>query len=296
MEDITERKQAQETIKQLNADLERRVVERTAQLAATNQELKEEIVRRGRAETELQRLNAELERRVTERTAQLAASNKELEAFSYSVAHDLRSPLRAIDGFSLAVLEDYAGRLDSKGEDYLRRIRGASQRMGQLIDDLLTLSRFTRREMQTLLVDLSALARAIARDLQQQDPGRQVTFIIADGLTVRGDATLLQAALENLLGNAWKFTAKRRAATIEFGQTHQNGKTVYVVRDDGAGFDMAYADKLFGPFQRLHQQREFPGTGIGLATVQRIIRRHGGRVWAEGAVEQGATFYITLGE
>jgi light-regulated signal transduction histidine kinase (bacteriophytochrome) len=168
--------------------------------------------------------------------------------------------------------------------------------MGELIDDLLALSRITRRDMQRSRVDLSALARGIARDLQQQDPGRQATFDVAAGLTVQGDPHLLQTALENLLGNAWKFTEKQAAATIEFGRARQNDKVVYFVRDDGAGFDMAYADKLFSPFQRLHHQGEFAGTGIGLATVQRIIRRHGGQIWAEGAIDQGATFYFTLGE
>ncbi len=242
----------------------------------------------------LQHLNADLERRVIERTTQLEAANKELEAFSYSVSHDLRAPLRSIDGFSRTLLEDYADRLDAQGANYLQRVRAASQRMAQLIDDLLELSRLTRAELRWAPVSLSALALAVAEELRHNHPERAVEFVIAEGLTAEGDARLLRIALENLLGNAWKFTAKRPQARIEFGAARRNGETIYVVRDNGAGFDMEYADKLFGAFQRLHSTAEFPGTGIGLATVQRIIHRHGGRLWAEGAVEQGAAFYFTL--
>ncbi len=256
------------------------------------------------AKEEIRRMNATLEQRVIERTRQLEVSNKELEAFSYSVSHDLRSPLRSIDGFSLALLEDYAGELDAQAQDYLRRVRNASQRMGQLIDGLLKLSRLTRVEMRRETVDLSGLAQSIASELQNTQPERLVECVIAPGLTATGDAHLFRVVLENLLGNAWKFTSKRAHARIEFGVTEVENqehlpnplqkKIVFFVRDNGAGFDMAYADKLFGAFQRLHGTTEFPGTGIGLVTVQRIIHRHGGRVWAEGAVEQGATFYFTL--
>jgi len=226
--------------------------------------------------------------------ARLEQVNKELEAFSYSVSHDLRAPLRGIDGFSQALLEDYADSLDDQGKDYLQRVRAASQRMAQLIDDMLKLSRVTRAEMRHETVDLSALAHDIAGELQKTRPERQVDFVIAPGLVVNGDAQLLRAVLENLLGNAWKFTSAHPCAKIEFGIAEYEGKPAYFVRDDGVGFDMAYVDKLFGAFQRLHAMNEFPGTGIGLATVQRIIHRHGGHVWAEGAVEQGATFYFTL--
>jgi len=253
-----------------------------------------DITRRRQAEEEIWRLNADLERRVIERTARLEALNRELEAFSYSVSHDLRAPLRSIDGFSQSLLEDYAGRLDDTGRDYLCRVRAASQRMAQLIDDLLNLSRITRAEIYREEVDLSALARSIVAELQKSQPERPVEFTIAPGLAAEGDARLLRIALENLLNNAWKFTSKHPAARIEFGAMEQEGQTVYFIRDDGAGFDMAYADKLFGAFQRLHTASEFPGTGIGLATVQRIIHRHGGCVWARGEVERGATFYFTL--
>jgi len=229
-----------------------------------------------------------------ERTAQLESTNKELEAFAYSVSHDLRAPLRSIDGFSQILLEDYTDKLDAEGQDYLRRVRVASQRMAHLIEDLLTLSRITRREMRREPVDLSALAREIVAELKQREPDRQVEFVIEEEVTADGDAGLLRVVLENLLGNAWKFTARHPRASIEFGVTQRDGETAYFVRDDGAGFDMAHADKLFGTFQRLHSAAEFEGTGIGLATVQRIIHRHGGRVWADGAVEQGATFYFTL--
>ncbi|MFZ5865277.1 MAG: ATP-binding protein [Thermodesulfobacteriota bacterium] len=242
----------------------------------------------------VQRLNAELERRVAERTAQLQLANKELEAFSYSVSHDLRAPLRAIDGFSRFLLERYQDSVDGQGRDYLSRVRAATQRMGHLIDDLLQLSRLTRNEMTIGPVDLSAMVREIADELSQADPVRDVELIIEKDLHAQGDQRLLRVALENLLGNAWKFTSGKRSARIEFGATEQDGQVVYWVRDNGAGFDMAYVEKLFGAFQRLHSASDFPGTGIGLAIVQRVIRRHGGRVWAEGMETQGAAFYFTL--
>jgi light-regulated signal transduction histidine kinase (bacteriophytochrome) len=251
-------------------------------------------IENARLYNQVQRHASELEERVIERTAELVTVNKELETFAYSVSHDLRAPLRSLDGFSLALLEDYADRLDAGGRDYLQRVRVASQRMGQLIDDLLKLSRLTRAEMHHEMVDLSARMRAIATEFQQREPNRRVEFTVAEGAVAKGDTRLLRAALENLVGNAWKFTSKHPRARIEFGVTRRDGEQVYFVRDDGAGFDMAYAGKLFGAFQRLHSMTEFGGTGIGLATVQRIVHRHGGRVWAEGAEEQGATFYFTL--
>lgn len=222
------------------------------------------------------------------------AAFEELEAFSYSVAHDLRAPLRKMDGFSQAVLDDYGDKLGPEGKDCLQRVRSASQNMAQLIDDLLSLSRVTRSEIHPEPVDLSAMAESIAADLRQSGPGREVQFVISPGLTASADAQLLADVLENLLSNAWKFTAGHSRARIEFGAVELQGLTSYFVRDDGAGFDPAFADKLFSPFQRLHKASEFPGSGIGLATVKRIIHRHGGRVWAESAVEKGAAFYFTL--
>ncbi len=256
-------------------------------------DLREEIIERQQAEQRSQDLNQGLRQAILE----LKAVNKELEAFSYSVSHDLRAPLRSVDGFSQALLEDCQEQLDATGLDYLRRIRAATQRMGQLIDDLLTLSRVTRSDMHLESVDLSRLASHIFTILQQSQPDRQVEFVIPAGMVAQGDLHLLNVVLENLLNNAWKFTCKQTQSRIEFGMTMQaSGIPIYFVRDDGVGFDMAYADKLFGPFQRLHAMNDFPGNGIGLATVQRIVHRHGGRVWAEGALEQGATFYFTLAE
>jgi len=230
------------------------------------------------------------EQALREREANLDAANKELEAFSYSVSHDLRAPLRSIDGFSQALIEDYADQIDAAGRGYLQRVRAATQRMGQLIDDMLNLSRVTRSPLRRVQVDLSALAQSIAQDLRQSAPERNVEFVIAPDLEDDCDTNLMRVALENLLGNAWKFTARHATARIEFGCTDG----VYFVRDDGAGFDATYKAKLFGAFQRLHHASEFAGTGIGLATVQRIIRRHGGKVWAEGEPEKGATFSFTL--
>ncbi|MGE5594750.1 MAG: sensor histidine kinase [Hyphomicrobiales bacterium] len=226
---------------------------------------------------------------------QLEVANSELEAFSYSVSHDLRAPLRTIDGFSSALVEDYSDVLDDDGKHLLDRIRNATRHMGQLIDDLLALSRVARAELVRQHVDLSAMARSVAEELRASDPARNVEFVIAEGVTGDGDARLLRVVLENLLNNAWKYTARHETARIEFGATQANGATRYFVRDDGAGFDMRYADNLFGVFQRLHNVRDFPGTGVGLATVQRIIRRHGGEIEAEAEVEKGACFTFTLG-
>ena len=248
-----------------------------------------------RSRVQAERAQADLE----DANRELEGTNEELEAFSYSVSHDLRAPLRTIDGFSQILAEDYANRLDQEGLDYLGRVRSASQHMGTLIDDLLDLSRVGRRPLRRELVDLSALAEDVVEELRRSDPERRVEFLAEKGVTAWGDVNLLKVAFENLLGNAWKFTRDREPALIEFGAAEGGnepaGATVYYVRDNGAGFDAAYADKLFGAFQRLHGSEEFEGTGIGLATVQRIVHRHGGRVWAQSAVGEGATFFFTLG-
>ena len=245
----------------------------------------------------------EIEERLEEQRRQLAHSNaelieanKELESFSYSVSHDLRAPLRSIDGFSHALLEDCADKLPDAGQDYLNRIRSATQRMGMLIDDLLNLSRITRGEIHLEDLSISGLVHSILDSLGRAHPDRRIEFEIDEGLQVQADQRLLRVALENLLNNAWKFTSKCPLTRIDFGKTNANGASAYFIRDNGAGFDPAYADRLFGAFQRLHTVAEFPGTGVGLATVQRIIRRHGGQIWAEGAVNKGATFYFTLAD
>jgi len=238
--------------------------------------------------------NAELEASLRERTVELEAANKELDAFSYSVAHDLRAPLRSIDGFSQILLDDHDKALDGEGKQYLTYIRQSAQTMTQLIDALLTLARVARNEFRHERVDLSALARGINSELQRTQPNRRVDTVIADDLVAEGDGRLLRVALENLFGNAWKFTGSRDPARIEFAASVSDGHPTYFVRDNGAGFDMLYAERLFGVFQRLHSPQEFDGTGIGLATVQRIINRHGGRIWAEGEVDRGATFYFTI--
>ncbi len=255
-----------------------------------------DITARRSAEEEVRKLNAELERRIAERTSQLEFSNRELEAFAYSVAHDLRAPLRSIASFSDALTEDCAPCLDETGLDYLRRIRNGAHRMSELIDGILSLSRVNRTALATSRCDLSAMARAIAEQLQLLQPERNARFTLQEGLVVQGDPQLLRSVLENLLGNAWKFTRERPLAEIEFGAKEVQGIRNYFVRDNGAGFDMAYRDKLFGVFQRLHTQSEFEGNGVGLATVQRIIRRHGGRVWGEGQPGRGACFIFTLNE
>jgi len=249
-----------------------------------------------RAEAEVRTLNDELEVRVARRTAELERVNKNLEAFTYSVSHDLRSPLRALSGFSAALVEDYGDRLDETGCGYAGSIMAASERMAALIDDLLVLSRVSRAGVNLEPVDLSAEAGAVAGELRSRDPGRVVRFVIADGIRVSADRSLIRTVVQNLLENAWKFTAHRDGAVIEFATavTAEDGMVCCCVRDNGAGFDPAYAAKLFQPFERLHDAAEFPGTGIGLASVARIIERHGGRTWADGAVGQGATFYFTL--
>ena len=248
------------------------------------------------AELEIHRLNDELERRVIERTAQLRVTNQELETFAYSVSHDLRAPLRTIDGFSLALLEDYSDSIDAVGKKLLERIQVASKRMGVLIDGLLKLSRTTRGELHYKMVDLSKIADQIAFELRSSQPERSVEFMIQPDLWAYGDENLLRLVVENLLGNAWKFTRYKENAEVIFGQEGVNNQDAFYVKDDGVGFDMAFAGGLFGAFQRLHSEDEFEGNGIGLATVQRIIHRHGGRVWADAEMDRGATFYFTLGK
>jgi signal transduction histidine kinase len=252
-------------------------------LAEANQQLRQQIAERERAEQELSSANQSL-----------AALNRELESFSYSVSHDLRQPLRGMTGFSHALLEDYGESLDAQAQDYLRRIDRAALRMTRLIDDLLALSRITRGELSKAKVDMTEVAREIADELRLQDSDRRVEFRIAEGLTTLGDPRLLRVMLQNLLGNAWKFTGKVDRALIELGEEQADGATAFFVRDNGVGFDMRYADKLFAPFQRLHSEAEFPGTGIGLATIQRIVARHGGRVWARSWPGEGTVFYFTL--
>jgi signal transduction histidine kinase len=255
---------------------------RTAELIVTQEQLAD--------------LNASLEDTVEDRTRELQAANRELESFAYAVSHDLRAPLRAIDGFGLALLEDCGDELDERGRDYLRRVRAATQRMGELIDDILTLSRVSRAEMNHEVVDLSALARGAMARLHDADPDRDAEVVIASDVTARGDARLLRIALDNLLGNAWKFTSTQLHPRVEFGLRSDDAGAVYYVRDNGTGFDPRYANKLFKPFQRLHTEQEFEGNGIGLATVARVIDRHGGRVWAEGEPGKGATFFFTCGD
>jgi signal transduction histidine kinase len=245
------------------------------------------------AAVEIQALNATLEERVRIRTIELETTNRELEAFSYSVSHDLRAPLRTIDGFSLALAEDYGDAVDDVGKDYIRRVRSSVQRMGQLIDALLQLSRITRAPLVREPVDLSALAASIATDLRLENPGRELNIVVEPALIASADSKLVRVALENLLGNAVKFTAKKPQAEIAFGWDEE--RSAWFVRDNGAGFDMYYADKLFNAFNRLHGDKDFKGSGIGLATVARVIRRHHGRIWADAAVDRGATFWFTLG-
>jgi len=261
--------------------------EQLAEAQRRIQELQEEL-----RETNEGMLALTLE--LDQRNIELAGVNLELEAFSHSVSHDLRAPLRSISGFSQALLENYKDRLDEQGQHCLERLSAASERMAELIDDLLLLSHVARAELKKSKVDLTALARSIMQELQKIQPERQVEFVLAPGLAASGDPNLMRTLLENLLSNAWKFTSKKPQARIEFGMTHHDDKPVFFIQDNGAGFDMTYADKLFKPFQRLHSLAEFPGTGIGLASVRRIVHRHGGRAWAKGNLNEGATFYFTI--
>ncbi len=264
------------------------------QLAARAAEISGLNARLSSVNAELSALNTELEQRVEQRTRELEVSNQELQAFSYSVSHDLRAPLRTIDGFSLALAEDFSDVLNEEGRDYIQRVRGGVQRMGTLIDALLQLSRVTRSEVQREQVNLSQLATLIFGELLANEQGRDVAFLAEPDIVAEADPRLMRVAFENLLGNALKFTSKTPGARVEFGQLVQGSETVYFIRDNGAGFDMQYVDRLFTAFQRLHGDRDFKGSGIGLATVSRIIRRHHGRIWAQGATGAGATFSFTL--
>jgi len=259
----------------------------------TIRSLRTENVHLRQTEEAIRGLNANLERCVEERTTQLTEANRELEAFSHSVSHDLRAPLRALDGFSKILMEEYGGQLDDRGRSYIGRVGDAVERMRNLIEDLMRLSHVTAAELNRRDVDLSAMIASIVEELKSQDPGRTVDVSLAPGVHCKGDAQLMRIALENIVGNAWKFTRREEHALIEFGM-RRGTPTTYFIRDNGAGFKEEYAENLFAPFRRLHTATEFPGTGIGLSIVQRIIRRHGGKVWAEGSVGHGAVIYFSV--
>lgn len=288
--EVNERKRVNDELNRLNRTLEERVAERTAQLVEANRGLEKELEWRSRAQEEIDCLNRDLLKRGRE----LEDTNRELETFSYSVSHDLRAPLRYITGFARILVEDYGENLAEGARDCLERICGACRKMDELINALLKLSEVTRGELNSTSVDLSAITCEIVESLRETDPARHVTFSVARGITVLADKVLMRSVMENLLGNSWKYTRCRENALIEFGAFEQDGQRVFFVRDNGAGFDMRYAEKLFVAFQRFHGGEEYEGKGIGLATVQRIIHRHGGKVWAAGKIEEGATFYFTL--
>jgi PAS domain S-box-containing protein len=292
LSDVTAQRLAEMELKRLYAELEGRVAERTAQYAEANTALKQEMQQRQHAEEDVSLLNTDLLRQKTE----LEAVNGELEAFSFSVSHDLRAPLRRIRGFTRILQEEYRQKLDAAGEDYLVRIGRSCDILGRLIYDLLELARISRSGLHLKKLDLSRMAQEIAGELQLSEPSRRVTFCIADGIKAVGDETLVRLVLSNLLGNAYKYTGKTAGARIEFSAQEQEGGRVYVVRDNGAGFDMRYVNKLFAAFQRLHRSEDFEGTGVGLAIVQRIIHRHGGLIRAEAEPGMGASFFFTLGE
>lgn len=292
--DITARKRAEMALQKLNAELEQRVKKRTGELAETVAQLQEEIVERQRAEEEVKKLNEELEQRVRERTAQLLKANREMEAFAYSVSHDLKAPVRAINGFSRILMVEHVSQLDAEGLRLLEVIRGNTAFMARLIDDLLAFSRLGQHELKKVPVDLAAMSTAVNRQLRAAEPNQPVAVNIKGMPPAFGDAFLLRQVLTNLLANAFKFTKTRAEAVIEVGGEQVAGETVYYVKDNGIGFDMRYRDKLFGLFQRLHPVGEFEGTGVGLAIVKGILDRHGGRVWAEGQVNEGATFFFAL--
>jgi len=288
--ELFERERVQEELYSLNNDLELRASESSAKLAAVNAQLKTESDSLSKAQKEIALLNENLARQ----KVACEVSSRELESLSYSISHDLRAPLRHLVGFSGALLEDYGDSLEPTAQSYLDCIVRAGRKMESLIEALLNLSRIARQELSLSSVGLSQMALQCADSLKESDPGRRVVFKIADQMSVHADHALLKAAIGNLLGNAWKYTGKKDCATIEFGRSQDGDATVYYVRDDGAGFDTRFADRLFGPFQRMHTDEEFEGVGIGLATVQRIIHLHGGRIWAEAQVDAGATFFFTL--
>lgn len=290
--ELSERRLIEEELYRLNRALELRLAETGAELAETNADLRREMHWRTEDQKEICRLSEHL---VQQKNA-LKVVNQEMETFGYSISHDLRAPLRHLTGFSGALLEDYRDSLDATAQGYLDCIVRAGRKMDLLIEALLNLSRITRQELNITSVDLSELARECAASLKDSAPERRVVFTIADKLSVRADSSLLRAAIGNLLENAWKYTGKKETATIEFGRKQEGEATIYYLRDNGAGFDMRFAERLFGPFQRMHSENEFEGTGIGLATAQRIIHRHGGKIWADAMVDGGATFYFTLAD
>jgi two-component system sensor histidine kinase/response regulator len=286
----------QQELQQAKETLEARVAERTAELDQTNQQLQVELVERKRAEEQINKLNEDLERRVAERTAQLAAANDELKAFSYSVSHDLRAPLRHIKGFADTLIEEHSAQMQPEAQHQLKRIQEVTQKMSRMIDDLLNLARLDRRSMALQMTSLNTLVENVLHDLEPETAGRKIDWRVGSLPSVSCDPGLIQQVFANLLSNAVKYTRRCARAVIEIDQATIDGQLVLLVRDNGAGFNPKYSDKLFGTFQRLHSDEEFEGTGVGLATVQRIVRKHGGRVWAEAEINKGATFYVSMGE